>query len=365
MTLIGTTGADTLLSLQKECSNLIRSGLGKSGLLILCGRYLMPNAAIVTKKHNIAMNFENYITAIVRGRGVGLIGWPESVPFKRMSKQSTIGHVRCLRDELKAGTCRWKVLSKLEQDELAEKFRGMVERGERSEKVRKVRSDKGQVHRKAVAKSGGKPSGKSRAKKRAASVGESSGSAEDEDENEDEEDRQIQIQKIAAKPAKDRSVAEKRQMLMDLSKKKLKASEGEKKSKSTAGEKKSKSSSGEKVLKRAREDKDDGGPPQKKKSLEQRKSDGSLQQKRKSTPAQDDDSNEAPPKKTRKTRADGSARNQKKLDDGGAANDRLRKQMGLDKTASTQAAGSGSQSTVPKPRAILKGKAGVPPGYRP
>ncbi|KAJ7816686.1 hypothetical protein B0H14DRAFT_2273999, partial [Mycena olivaceomarginata] len=59
----------------------------------------------------IAMNYDNYIKAIVEGKNLGLLGWPRDVDFKRMSKQSAIGPLCTLRDALKAGTCRWAVLS--------------------------------------------------------------------------------------------------------------------------------------------------------------------------------------------------------------------------------------------------------------
>ncbi|KAJ7096445.1 hypothetical protein C8R44DRAFT_585145, partial [Mycena epipterygia] len=61
-------------------------------------------------KTKVAMNYENYIKALVEGKNVGLVGWPEGVDFKRMSKQSAIGPLRILRDALKCGTCKWKIL---------------------------------------------------------------------------------------------------------------------------------------------------------------------------------------------------------------------------------------------------------------
>ncbi|KAJ7473409.1 hypothetical protein FB451DRAFT_1035667, partial [Mycena latifolia] len=88
------TKGDTLLAMQKECTEMIKSGLRQ-----------------IAKMTKIAMNYENYISAIVEGKGFGLLGWPEEVAFKRMSKQSAIGPLRTLRDALKCGTCRWKVLS--------------------------------------------------------------------------------------------------------------------------------------------------------------------------------------------------------------------------------------------------------------
>lgn len=85
------------------------------------------------------MNYENYIKALVEGKNVGLVGWPEGVDFKRMSKQSAIGPVRILRDALKCGTCKWKVLTVGEKSRLLTQFKEMVKNGEAHEKVRKVK----------------------------------------------------------------------------------------------------------------------------------------------------------------------------------------------------------------------------------
>ncbi|KAJ7439193.1 hypothetical protein B0H11DRAFT_2254127 [Mycena galericulata] len=116
----GKTGADTLVEMQKECTAMI-----KSGLIAAAGR---------TK---IAMNYENYISAIVEGKNMGLLGWPEGVDFKRMSKQSAIGPLCILRDALRSGTCRWKVLTPGEKSRLLAQFEDMVKNGEATEKVRK------------------------------------------------------------------------------------------------------------------------------------------------------------------------------------------------------------------------------------
>lgn len=86
-------------------------------------------AEAITRKMNIAMNYENYIKSLVEGKNIGLIGWPEEVDFKRMSKQSAIGPLRTLRDALKCGMCRWKVLTAGEKKRLVEKFDDMVKKG--------------------------------------------------------------------------------------------------------------------------------------------------------------------------------------------------------------------------------------------
>ncbi|KAJ6600990.1 hypothetical protein DFH09DRAFT_1069681 [Mycena vulgaris] len=114
----GATGGDTLLSMQKECTEMI-----KSGLQPMAGR---------TK---IAMSYKNYIKALVEGKNLGLVGWPEGVEFKRMSKKSVIGPLRILRDALKCGTCKWKVLTSGEKARLVAQFKDMVNSGEAAEKV--------------------------------------------------------------------------------------------------------------------------------------------------------------------------------------------------------------------------------------
>ncbi|KAJ6502985.1 hypothetical protein DFH09DRAFT_838543, partial [Mycena vulgaris] len=91
----GTTGADTLLDMQKECTEIITSGL----------------RTWLFHPMSVAMNYENYIKALVEGKNIGLVGWPEGVDFKRMSRQSAIGPLRILRDALKCGLCKWKILS--------------------------------------------------------------------------------------------------------------------------------------------------------------------------------------------------------------------------------------------------------------
>ncbi|KAJ7867196.1 hypothetical protein B0H14DRAFT_2235769, partial [Mycena olivaceomarginata] len=85
------------------------------------------------------MNYENYVKAIVEALNVGLLGWPKGVDFKRMSKQSAIGPLRTLRDALKAGTCRWAVLTASQKKQLLSEFKKMVENGEATEKEQKGR----------------------------------------------------------------------------------------------------------------------------------------------------------------------------------------------------------------------------------
>jgi hypothetical protein len=85
------------------------------------------------------MNYDNYIKAIVEGKNFGLVGWPRDVDFKRMSKQSAIGPLRTLRDALKAGTCRWAVLSASQKKKLLADFQVMVDEGKATQKAAKPR----------------------------------------------------------------------------------------------------------------------------------------------------------------------------------------------------------------------------------
>ncbi|KAJ6499895.1 hypothetical protein DFH09DRAFT_1102817 [Mycena vulgaris] len=119
----GDTGADTLIGMQKDCTAMIIAGL-----------------KLILNRTSVKMNFENYIKRFVEGKNVGLVGWPEGVEFKRMSKQSAVGPLRILRDALKCGTVRWKVLTAGEKQRLLEQFKDMVEKGEVREKVGKTRA---------------------------------------------------------------------------------------------------------------------------------------------------------------------------------------------------------------------------------
>ncbi|KAJ7790837.1 hypothetical protein B0H14DRAFT_2625609 [Mycena olivaceomarginata] len=92
-----------------------------------------------------AMNYENYISKLVRGKGVGLVNWPDSVDFKRMSLQSAVGPLQTLLDSLKCGTTRWKVLTSAEKQKLIEQYDEMVKKGE----VKVKEKTKGRKERKA------------------------------------------------------------------------------------------------------------------------------------------------------------------------------------------------------------------------
>ncbi|KAJ7771193.1 hypothetical protein B0H14DRAFT_2632457 [Mycena olivaceomarginata] len=121
--------ATSLAELQKGCGAMILSGL-----------------RMVTRKANIAMNYENYIKVLVQGRGVGLLVWPKKVEFKRMSKQSSLGPLRILYDHLKDRRTKWVKLSRRQEEEIVEEFEEMVREGKRKEKIRSRRSDLGGTH---------------------------------------------------------------------------------------------------------------------------------------------------------------------------------------------------------------------------
>ncbi|KAF8181395.1 hypothetical protein K438DRAFT_1767895 [Mycena galopus ATCC 62051] len=101
----GETGADTLAAIQKECTSIIKAGL---------------------RCTKVAMNYENYIKSLVRGKNMGLMNWPHGVDFKRMSLQSAIRPLQILYDSLKCGTTRWKVLTATEKRQLIENHDTMV-----------------------------------------------------------------------------------------------------------------------------------------------------------------------------------------------------------------------------------------------
>ncbi|KAJ7132020.1 hypothetical protein C8R44DRAFT_576852, partial [Mycena epipterygia] len=114
------TGAsNTLRGMQTECKDIILTGL-----------------MAVSKKTRVAMNYENYITSMVEGKNIGLVGWPQGVEFKRMSLQSALPPLKILRDALKAGTCRWKVLTPTECQRILDNFEDMVEKGEAKAKAK-------------------------------------------------------------------------------------------------------------------------------------------------------------------------------------------------------------------------------------
>ncbi|KAJ6457330.1 hypothetical protein C8R45DRAFT_943283 [Mycena sanguinolenta] len=132
----GTMGKNKLLSMQQEATSIITMGL--------------IWAETVLGVTRAAMNYESYISKLVRGKGVGLVNWLEGVEFKRMSKQSAVGPLQNLLDSLKCGTTRWKVLMAGEKQRLIEQWDEMVENGdveapEKKSKARKAKAKKSPV----------------------------------------------------------------------------------------------------------------------------------------------------------------------------------------------------------------------------
>ncbi|KAJ6463577.1 hypothetical protein DFH09DRAFT_1347243 [Mycena vulgaris] len=92
--------------------------------------------------------------------GLMLVGWPQGVAFKRMSLQSVLPPLKILHDALKAGTCRWKVLTPTERERIVEKFENMVEKGEVKVKPKKgARTTARKSSRAATKKSSAKKKG--------------------------------------------------------------------------------------------------------------------------------------------------------------------------------------------------------------
>ncbi|KAJ7788158.1 hypothetical protein B0H14DRAFT_3504537 [Mycena olivaceomarginata] len=109
----GKGNKNKLLSKQQEATALIMTGL--------------QTVLGVTK---CAMNYENYIEKLVRGKGVGMVNWLAGVDFERMSLQSAIGPLQTLLDSLKSGTTWWKKLTARETEQLIAQYEEMVGNGE-------------------------------------------------------------------------------------------------------------------------------------------------------------------------------------------------------------------------------------------
>ncbi|KAJ7893587.1 hypothetical protein B0H13DRAFT_1886293 [Mycena leptocephala] len=134
----GGKGLNTLRAMQKECMDIIFTGL-----------------RAVTKRTKVAMNYENYIKSMVEGKNIGLVGWPQEVAFKRMSLQSALPPLKILRDALNAGTCRWKVLTPTERQRILTNFEDMVEKGEVQVKAKTARKSSRAATKKSSAKKRG------------------------------------------------------------------------------------------------------------------------------------------------------------------------------------------------------------------
>ncbi|KAF8187334.1 hypothetical protein K438DRAFT_1764942 [Mycena galopus ATCC 62051] len=107
-----------------------------------------------------AMNYESYILKLVRGKGVGLINWPDGVDFKCMSLQSAVGPLQTLLDSLKCGMTRWKTLTVAEKQQLTAQFEEMVANGEVKVKEKQPRKTKPtKAKKRAIIEEEGRDSG--------------------------------------------------------------------------------------------------------------------------------------------------------------------------------------------------------------
>ncbi|KAJ7660015.1 hypothetical protein B0H14DRAFT_3540432 [Mycena olivaceomarginata] len=119
-----------LLTMQQEGTALITMGLPKFRFYWENAGWLMLGTEKILGITKCAMTYEGYIDKLVRGKGVGLVNWPEGVDFKRMSLQSAIGLLEKLLDSLKCGITQWKVLTAGEKQQLIAQYEEMVEQGE-------------------------------------------------------------------------------------------------------------------------------------------------------------------------------------------------------------------------------------------
>ncbi|KAJ7134939.1 hypothetical protein C8R43DRAFT_956169 [Mycena crocata] len=199
----GVTGSNTLRELQSECTSIIKMGL-----------------QTILNLTKIAMNYDNYINVLVIGKGVGLVGWPKGVEFKRMSKQSAIGPLRKLHAALKDGTCHWKELTAGETKRIVSKFKDMVASGEAVEPVRKVKEKsrgkkKSSEKRKSSEKA--KTSEKRKSSTKTTKSAPRSGDTGDEDEDEQEDEQEEEEEDdVPRKPIAQMTAREKRERLMSL-----------------------------------------------------------------------------------------------------------------------------------------------------
>lgn len=92
----------------------------------------------ITGRSEIAMNYQNYETAIVSCYQVHLIGWPSHIPFANPSTVKT-EHLQRLYNALQSFECGWQ---KMSRDEIAG-HNARFDVAEAPGRKRKERSDKG------------------------------------------------------------------------------------------------------------------------------------------------------------------------------------------------------------------------------
>ncbi|TFK16967.1 hypothetical protein FA15DRAFT_711237 [Coprinopsis marcescibilis] len=111
----------TLQVMQKECIAMISEGLN-----LLAGH----------RNCSIGMEYERFQLNIELRYRITLRGWPEGVPFKSLSKLSTVSEVTMLCTALRNGTCVWAALTNQEHEALSAA-------PAKPKKTRKRRSDAG------------------------------------------------------------------------------------------------------------------------------------------------------------------------------------------------------------------------------
>ncbi|KAG1752816.1 hypothetical protein EDB19DRAFT_1627578 [Suillus lakei] len=117
---------DSLEAVRKQVRKLIVRGL-----------------VAMTRKKDIAMNYNNYNTAIIETYAVQLVGWPPGINFISPSNIGTVGEIRRIHDALKARTCYWTTLTPAEVKTHTTNLNERRSAGEVVKKPRKKCSDAG------------------------------------------------------------------------------------------------------------------------------------------------------------------------------------------------------------------------------
>ncbi|KAJ6473909.1 hypothetical protein C8R45DRAFT_1103576 [Mycena sanguinolenta] len=239
---LGFTGVDTLQSMRKEVTRMVKDGL-----------------IMASKRTKCAMNYERYIKVVVLGYGVIIVGWPKNIDFTSPTNISSVDDMRMLRDSWKDGRCRWKILTKSEKEKWKQDYENKVESGDIVEEEKQKRSDKGRIRGENVRMTSKREAGKKSKSKSKAMV---------EDEEDDEDDEDDEGEDLEDDEGDDGQSEEEKELTR-------KKSERSKTSGKAASSKKAKFDSGKKSSTRRTARKDDHGaedeseeedPPAKKKS---------------------------------------------------------------------------------------------------
>ncbi|KAF7351473.1 hypothetical protein MSAN_01579500 [Mycena sanguinolenta] len=109
---LGFTGVDTLPSMRKEVTRMVKGGL-----------------RIASKKEKCVMNYERYFKVVILGYGVIIVGWPKGIDFVSPTYISSVDDMRKLRDAWRDGTCHWKILSVREKEKYRKDYDDKVASG--------------------------------------------------------------------------------------------------------------------------------------------------------------------------------------------------------------------------------------------